>query len=94
MDKIDSNTIIKNLTGILCGTIIISLLFPFVSIGASANAGGMGEAEESTVLNGFQIITEEYYLLSALLLYLLLITYHNFKNIKRLYHLLYLLLVL
>ena len=50
MDKIDSNTIIKNLTGILCGTIIISLLFPFVSIGASANAGGMGEAEESTVL--------------------------------------------
>ena len=58
MDKIDSNTIIKNLTGILCGTIIISLLFPFVSIGASANAGGMGEAEESTVLNGFQIITD------------------------------------
>lgn len=58
MYKIDSNTIIKNLTGILCGTIIISLLFPFVSIGASANAGGMGEAEESTVLNGFQIITD------------------------------------
>ncbi len=58
MDKINANTIIKNLTGIFCGAIIICLLLPFISMEASADVGGMSGSAESQVYNGIQILTD------------------------------------
>ena len=38
--KLNKDTILKNLSIIICGVIIIGLFFPFVGVSASASAGG------------------------------------------------------
>ncbi len=58
MKKINANTIIKNLTGIFCGAIILCLLLPFLSTESSANVGGISSSSEAQVYNGIQILTD------------------------------------
>lgn len=57
MKNFDKRILIKNLTGILCGAMILCFLLPFFS--AEANAKVMGASSSSTnVVNGIQVLTE------------------------------------
>ena len=58
MNKINANTIIKNLTGILCGAIILCLLLPFLSTESSASVGGIEGSSEAQIFTGIQILTD------------------------------------
>ena len=58
MNKINANTIIKNLTGIFCGAIILCLLLPFLSTESSASVGGIEGSSEAQIYTGIQILTD------------------------------------
>ena len=55
--KINVNTILKNLTGIFCGAIIICFLLPFFSASVSVSAGSVSSSN-SEAMTGFQVLTE------------------------------------
>lgn len=57
MNKINANTIIKNLTGIFCGAIILCLLLPFFSAEANVSAMGVSAKGESNSFSGFDVLT-------------------------------------
>lgn len=77
MKKFDANIIIKNLTGILCGAMILCFLLPFVSAEAKMSvAGASGSAAES--VNGFSLLTEGGFLGIMLFLCPILILIANY----------------
>lgn len=77
MKKFDANIIIKNLTGILCGAMILCFLLPFVSSEVKASvAGASGSAAES--VNGFSLLTEGGFLGIMLFLCPILILIANY----------------
>lgn len=51
--KFDKSILLKNLTGIFCGALILCMLLPFVKF--SASSGGI--SEEAPALNGIDILT-------------------------------------
>lgn len=57
MNKINANTIIKNLTGIFCGAIILCLLLPLFSAEANVSAMGVSAKGESNSFSGFDVLT-------------------------------------
>lgn len=52
--KFDKSILLKNLTGIFCGALILSMLLPFVKAGASTG----GISAESPALSGINIVTD------------------------------------
>lgn len=56
MKKINKEFIIKNLMGVFAGGMILSFLFPFISVGTEISVMGISESSEGTV-KGLEIIT-------------------------------------
>ena len=52
--RFDKSILLKNLTGIFCGALILSMLLPFVKAGASTG----GISAESPALSGINIVTD------------------------------------
>lgn len=52
--KFDKSILLKNLTGIFCGALILSMLLPFVKFGTSTE----GVSVEAPVLKGINIVTD------------------------------------
>lgn len=67
MKNFDKSIIIKNLTGILCGGMVLCFLLPFVSVDAKMSMMGASSSSTSSV-NGFNVITEGGFLGIMLLL--------------------------
>lgn len=54
--KLNKDTILKNLSIIICGIIIIGLFFPFVGVSASASAGGFSVSTGDEAVNGITMV--------------------------------------
>ena len=54
--KLNKDTILKNLSIIICGVIIIGLFFPFVGVSASASAGGFSVSTDDEAVNGITMV--------------------------------------
>ncbi|MGN0174084.1 MAG: SHOCT domain-containing protein [Acutalibacteraceae bacterium] len=57
MNKINLNTILKHLTGILCALFLVSFLFPFGSAEATASSGGTSVDGPEVSISGTSIVT-------------------------------------
>jgi len=57
MKKFDVNVLFKNLSGILCGAMVLCFLLPFVSVGVEVNAMG-ASGSDTEVANGIQVLTD------------------------------------
>ena len=57
MKKINKEFIIKNLMGIFAGGMILSFLFPFISVGTEISVMGISESGDISTVNGLEIIT-------------------------------------
>ena len=56
MNSLNLNSILKNLTAILCGLIIVALLLPFAAFSSSVSAGIVSAEAESESLSGFTFV--------------------------------------
>lgn len=56
MQSINMNTILKNLTAILCVLMIVALLFPFASFSVTASVAGYSAEGESESASGFDFV--------------------------------------
>ena len=56
MNQINANTILKNLTAILCALIIVALILPFASFSATASSSFVSAEAESESLSGFTFV--------------------------------------
>lgn len=56
--KLDKNILIKNITGILCGALILCFLLPFIKVNVDVSTALGSASAESPAMNGIKIITE------------------------------------
>ncbi len=56
MNSINANTILKNLTVIICGLIIVALLLPFAAFSVEASSSVYNASEEVEALSGFTFV--------------------------------------
>lgn len=54
--KLNKDTILKNLSVIICVVIIIGLFFPFIGVSASASAGGFSVSTGDEAVNGMTMV--------------------------------------